>query len=292
MKIGILGSGFGIYGYLPAVIENGHTPVLLQSKVPNLKSRPELNSYFSEHLNAPSIQDLIETCDAIVLAIPPRAQYELLNRYILNSNIKHLFLEKPLGINSAQGGEILRSLDQYKKSFSLAYLFLWTDWFQELFQLAADVLNRENLIIEIEWTVPNVANSWKSNEEIGGGLSHFFSTHLFALYYKLGFNSHELSVERKNDGLRISGFNASLPTVLASINYGENSHFVIRSHENETSLIFEDENPFGARNFLGKLDNRIPVLAKYIASSLGDNRTDFTQLESFVNEIRCKVEAL
>ena len=227
-----------------------------------------------------------------MLAIPPRAQHELLNRYILNSNIKHLFLEKPLGINSAQGGEILRSLDQYKKSFSLAYLFLWTDWFQELFQLFADVLNRESLIIEIEWTVPHAANSWKSNDEIGGGLSHFFSTHLFALYYKLGFKSHELSVERKNDGLLMSGFNVSFPRVVASINYGENSHFLIRSHGNESSLIFEDENPFGARNYLGKLDNRIPVLAKYIDSSLRDHRTDFTQMETFVNEIRCRVEAL
>ena len=91
MSIGILGSGFGLYGYLPAINNLGVGVNLLSRTQDVLESRAELRHLKANIEFCHSEQDLIQRSDKIVLARTPSSQLSFIIKH--SGQFEHLFLK-------------------------------------------------------------------------------------------------------------------------------------------------------------------------------------------------------
>jgi predicted dehydrogenase len=288
MNIGIIGSGFGLYGYLPAIVNSGNVPFVLKSRFPLISERVELLSFENSCKSTSSIGEMVQNCDAIVLATPPNVKLNLLFELIHDSGVSHLFLEKPLGVSPYEGSKILSELVKEKKSFSIAYLFLWTDWFKKILEMTKQSHESIPLCIDITWTVAKPDQSWKSEVKLGGGLVDFLATHFFAMYWKLGYKEDDLVVEMNQDFLHLTSINKNFPKLTSELQYGDTPSFNILTRGSEIDFNYQAENPFGRRNQNGTPDNRIVPLSEFISSALVLQDIDFLQVENFVSNLRYK----
>ena len=91
MNIGILGSGFGVYGYLPAVCKNLWTPIILEKNRSKIEARPELFQYKDRITYVSAEKTLIENSHSLIIATTPTYQTKFLQSNDLK-NINHLYL--------------------------------------------------------------------------------------------------------------------------------------------------------------------------------------------------------
>ena len=104
MKIGILGSGFGLYGYLPALMNLGYevwVPIRYKEKI---SRRIELQKIVSD-IFLKSEEQILSDCGILVIARRPEDQFALLNQ--LSYSKQKYFLEKPLARNLAEQNQLL-----------------------------------------------------------------------------------------------------------------------------------------------------------------------------------------
>jgi hypothetical protein len=260
MNIGILGSGFGIYGYLPAAILNGDTVVTLARYKPKIESRLELEMFLPRVKYVSDEDSLMDVADSLIIARDPQSQFKALIPAL--GRFDHIYLEKPLGVNPLAHSFLLQQLSTKKQSFSIGYLVPFTDWFDDLdFKKSIDAT--------ISWRV-NVDNqSWKANSFPDSGLFTYFGVHFLPLIEKFATNSLSLVTSSRKDRIEIScaGNNGSLKVVLLS---GGNPGFELTTQQEErmTMSTINLETPFGDKSKKGIPDNRIPLLQKY----LGKNR--------------------
>ena len=93
---GIIGSGFGLYGYLPAMLLHQSGPVLLAERSrPRLVGRPELAWTLPRIAWARDSRELLERASVLAIAIPPVAQQILLEESP-GLCARALLLEKPI----------------------------------------------------------------------------------------------------------------------------------------------------------------------------------------------------
>ena len=72
---GIVGSGFGLYGYLPALMKLDRNVCTLLRYKERILSRDDIKHYLPELNLVDSYKDLIEFSDVIILAQRPVDQY-------------------------------------------------------------------------------------------------------------------------------------------------------------------------------------------------------------------------
>ena len=91
--IGILGSGFGLYGYLPAVCQYYPNKSILLIKKAKLilNSRSELHNYQKNIIWKENFEDLIKSSDFLIVAYPP-FETKKLTKLILSSSKKSLMI--------------------------------------------------------------------------------------------------------------------------------------------------------------------------------------------------------
>ncbi len=209
-KIGIVGKGFALYGYLPAIARLNAKIVLCEQQREFLLERKELQKFVGSVIWVDSYEDIIKKSDILVIALQPQRQYDLVMAMITENkytHIQHIFLEKPMAANPKQSQELLEILVKYNISFSVAYIFLYLPWYKELPKL----LDRDDVHeITIEWAFlvyhhqHNLIN-WKSNPDEGGGVLSFYAIHVIALFSHLGMNNiHVLSEDYDNDNIVFS----------------------------------------------------------------------------------------
>lgn len=202
---GIIGSGFGIYGYLPAVLLTETKVALLLRSKEKFESRKELQRYADRIVWYEDETQLLISVDTIVTCVPPLVQVAILDKILDCSNIKNLILEKPLAPSPGASEIILDRLIKTKKNFRIAYSFLYSGWLQSL-----ETLLKENehtgFTIRIIWKFEahhyrNSLQKWKRNISCGGGIIRFYGIHLIAVLVKLKFIGlsesivHALSVD-------------------------------------------------------------------------------------------------
>ena len=82
--IGIIGAGFGLYGYLPALIEVGEKNIILPARYKDkFSARSELQIYAGYVQWVSDERVMLEMVDTIVLALPPGYQLKLVKKLIL-----------------------------------------------------------------------------------------------------------------------------------------------------------------------------------------------------------------
>ena|SRR5438105_1408176 len=194
IRIGIIGSGFGLYGLLPAfhALPNCQvvafcgkpSPRLINSmKTLSLEGKIECYQSWKEML-------AVAPLDAIAIAVPPHAQYQIA-KMALEKNM-HIFAEKPLAAQLMHAYELAELARRQKITHTVDFLFPEID----VWQMAKKMLDEKKFEsirhVSVNWDfrsydVRNKISSWKTDPRLGGGaLSFYFSHVLYYLEYFVG----------------------------------------------------------------------------------------------------------
>ncbi len=186
----IYGSGFGLYGYLPALISCGQQIILPQRYFSCFYARPELIPFASQVEWVTDENTLLERSTGMVLALKPSLQNDWLPRFLLHKPIEYLLLEKPLAQSPQSAAILFDHLMSCGKIFRIGYTFRYTPWGKQL--LAA--LGQVNNIIQlsIHWCFSahhfhNNIQTWKRSHAAGGGIIRFYGIHIIALLAEIGY---------------------------------------------------------------------------------------------------------
>lgn len=185
LKIGIIGSGFGLYGLLPAFnsIKNCKVVAICGKKSESLISYCE--SVGLERIYA-DWRLLLENkgLDAIAIAVTPNAQYQIAKVAIAKG--LHVFAEKPLTVNVDQAKELLALAKKKKIIHGIDFIFPEiAEW-----EKVKELIDRETFgklkYISVNWDflsgdIKNKRSSWKTSVLEGGGALSFYFSH--GLYY-------------------------------------------------------------------------------------------------------------
>ena len=194
---GIIGSGFGIYGYLPAIVlELDRSVLLLEKSRSTVESRPELVEYLKKVVWTNTVDELINRSTGIILAVPPESQAKIVREIIAKKNLREIVLEKPLSPTPRESRIILDRFYETNKPFRIGYTFLHTDWFEQSV-LNAKSKNAKLLFITWKFKAHHFRTScdtWKRYHSKGGGVISFYSIHLFATLAVLGYTNVDSAI--------------------------------------------------------------------------------------------------
>ena len=284
MSIGILGGGFGLYGYLAAACELDWRVHTLTKYKEILKSRTELSSHLNSLTFHETENELLTSVDCVVCARDAQSQ---LNFISTNTSFNgHLFLEKPLAPNLQLHKLVLENFNRDKKNFSIGYLFQFTRWHQMVLSIFA---NDPNASIKIDWKIRVHTTDWKQNISKGGGLFNYYALHFGSLLQSVASSSKDVNV---NVGQQHVVFivKKSLRNILEiNISQSESDSFIVTDQSNpqNPAVVFDMETPFGIRSQIGKRDQRVDALQNYlIRISTQYSFREHVSLEEFILDLR------
>ena len=147
----IYGSGFGLYGYLPAVYDFSSIIYLNKKYKTFFNSRNELAKFESKIIWYSDINKIKHKIDYLVIAKRPRDQSKIIKSLIKKKiKIKHFFLEKPISTTPKKSSELLNIIYKKKINYSVGFLFEYTNWFQ---LIKKKLLNKKKSKIFIKWNI-------------------------------------------------------------------------------------------------------------------------------------------
>lgn len=276
---GIIGAGFGLYGYFPAVVKTEGKAVLLEEAKNIFEGRPELQIYEDNIQWCEDVDTLLPIVDKLIVCVPPKIQENYFSGILSAENINSVIFEKPIASNPQLSQNILRDLSKSNKTFRVGYTFLYTNWFMNF-----DFSNVRNTNIEINWAFKahhykNDIENWKRYNSEGGGVIRFFGIHLFPLLVSFGFNNVIDSQTLGNDINDLEKWSAVFTNengLRCDINVDSNSEkeiFSIRTDNGQKELInfispFETTN-----NSIQTEDNRVSILERLLTSLNDKNQT-------------------
>jgi len=279
MSVGVIGSGFGAYGYIPALIKEGNAVNTLRRYRSKLNSRPELQEYIPDIRFFDEISELVALSDKLVVALPPNIQNEFISTNDLSN--KKMFLEKPLGISFVEHSHVLRTLITKKIDFRVAYLFLYTAWYEIIRETTFDIL-------EISWSFPWAQNGWKSELVDNNGASVYYGIHFYPVLMSLGSQPKNVVTSQTSRELRIE---SSGPRVIINITDSSDYNFeVAATFEGKKRSLFKELSPFGDIPRMDKLDPRIGCLQRYLSDRSEISTTSKSvEIENYVEVCRFNI---
>lgn len=192
-RFAILGSGFGLYGYLPALA--GEFQVLLPQRYrPRFESRTELSPFAPKVQWLPDEATAIAAADAVVLALRPENQEYWLARCIEKRHPAALLLEKPLARSPQLARKLHDALVSAGLSFRIGYLFPLTTWgrtFKASLEGMADAPAIRWRFLAHHYRSDVV--SWKRSAQQGGGAIRFYGTQVIGLLALAGYREVSVS---------------------------------------------------------------------------------------------------
>lgn len=279
----IVGGGFGLYGYLPAIVDVLQTKVLLTERyMQTIESRPELGQYAGHIEWCPSISEALSRATAAVIAVPPVSQKRLVEQILSIDSIEKLIIEKPICATPNESIALIDALLVKSKRFRVGYSFLYTDWYGEL---------KEHLLkpadqLFITWSFKAdhfVRNreTWKRYHSLGGGALRFYGIHLLAVLASLGYEDATSSMltgvladQPDAWAARLLGNKVPRCAVHLSTN-SECNEFNIEVGESDgcMKLIHSAASPFSQSKISSGSDSRVQVLERLIRSfEYGDDQ--------------------
>lgn len=182
----ILGSGFGLYGYLPAAIEAGAQKVLLPERYQDtFSARAELAEYRGHVTWVANERAALEGAETAVLALRPDMQVTWASACLALPHIKHMLLEKPLVSTPGEALLLFEKLVGSGKNFRIGYIFRFSSWAQKLLQNPGDISHIEWTFLAHHFRHPSA--TWKQQPALGGGALRFYGIQLIALLAELGY---------------------------------------------------------------------------------------------------------
>jgi hypothetical protein len=286
----ILGSGFGLYGYLPALIEGCKQKIVLPLRYQKkLLDRPELASYFSK-IDWVSDENLaLQRADTVIIALRPADQFTWVTESLKQSNVKYLRLEKPLAESPNRARELFNNLLISKITFRIGYIFRHTAWARQFSSHLGQNLASGN--VRIQWYFRahhfrNNLDSWKRYTASGGGAIRFYGIHLLALLAEIGYRSvissqvgglPSLDQIERWKGV-FTGDSLPICEVIVDSNSDKTFFLVEQNDPSERSLVFADlKDPFDISDEekVSHLDQRVPLLADACRLILEDSTIQY-----------------
>lgn len=285
--LGILGSGFGLYGYLPAAVHAGYRRILLpiqyQDKV---NSRGDLKGYGSFIDWVESDLQVICRAETIIVARRPSDQSALIPCLTSQENIKTIILEKPLSPTPACTFDLLNMIESSQKKYTAAFVFRYLPWAQKLKAKLAETGNASRQTWHLNWAFlahdqSTKNHTWKSDHKQGGGVVRFFGIHIIALFSELGFkqvtfsNIDNTDRQHKNTLWRAGFKGAGLPEFIVEIDIAsESEHFSITKCVDQWP-IYHDQGVFPIDPIIHDgqgIDERCFFLKEFLLDLLGPSR--------------------
>ena len=126
----ILGSGFGLYGYLPSVVFFSKKIFLDKKYKKKIQKRNILSKFKKKIFWYDTIEKILKDVDYLIIAKNPLSQFILLKKILkLKKKFKHVFLEKPIHINPKKSLNLINFLNKYNIKFSVGFIFEYLNWF-------------------------------------------------------------------------------------------------------------------------------------------------------------------
>jgi len=185
----VVGGGFGLYGYVPALIEATGPVVLPREYEATLVRRTELRPYLDRVRWTRDKAAALAQADGVVVAVPPQHQPEIVKRCLEHPAIVRLVLEKPLAASPAAADELLGEVERSGRRYRVGYTFLHADWARELRWPPATMGE-----VRLDWTFmahhfAQSLDNWKRHHSMGGGPLRFFGVHVIALLARHGYDA-------------------------------------------------------------------------------------------------------
>jgi len=275
--IGILGSGFGLYGYVPALIDVFGEDILLPKQYKDkFYSREEVKIYNDRICWVDNKKNLLKMATGLVIAMQPMEQEYWISQALAVNNINLLFLEKPLSRSPESSYKILNKLKVSKKKFRIGYNFIFTEWGKKIRNEIIKIDNNDQLIINWTFMAHHYIYDikvWKRYSIEGGGIIRFYGIHLIALLSEMGYVNVKLSKSYGPSKNEINRWNAvlsghNLPNCsifLDSRSISERFSFESMSN-NVSNTIFSLKTPFSLERIDQHSDARVPVLSNLCKS--------------------------
>jgi hypothetical protein len=187
----IVGSGFGLYGYLPAVRHAFGARVLLpEAYRARFEARPELASCAPHIRWTRDLEEALGKARTVIVATNPARQVEIADRCAALANVESVVLEKPLAPDPAAATALLERLHAAGKRCRAGYTLLHTRFAQGLAWPRAGAVAE----VPITWTFTahhfaQGIDNWKREHAAGGGPLRFFGIHLVALLASRGYGA-------------------------------------------------------------------------------------------------------
>lgn len=296
----IVGSGFGLYGYLPALVDGqDETVVLPRAYESKVRARTEL-AYTLSHIRWVDDEiTALSLASTVVIAVPPQRQFELVSRCLTLPRIEKLVLEKPLAVTPALAAELVSKLDEAKKRYRIAYTLLNTAWHQEL---AWPKLSTLGAVISINWTFmahhfAGRLTTWKRVHKDGGGVLRFYGVHLVALLAYHGYDGVCCSILEGEDPREPERWNAiftgpGLPDCHVHVDSRSATKQFMMVHRiaAQENVILGMADPFENEIRKGDDDARVGVLKRLMDSFEADDMS-YGLFYKRVNTLWRKIEA-
>lgn len=191
LKVGIIGSGFGLYGLLPAFnsLKNCQVVSICGKRTERLLSYCQKIGLEKIYTDWKLMLEK-EQLDVLALAVTPNAQYEIA-KFAISKGI-NIFAEKPLAANLQQARELLTLAQKNKIKHTIDFLYPEIKQWKKVKQLINKKVLGELKQLYVNWDFPtpgikNKRPGWKSDIKMGGGaLSYYFSHSLYYLEYFAG----------------------------------------------------------------------------------------------------------
>ena len=296
MYFGIIGGGFGVYGWLSALsyfkdlkigtLKKYKNNLLNKTDIENLLTLNDKINWFDEE------ELLFESVDILIIARRPADQVKIITNLIKKSWKGSLIIEKPLAPSPYEANKIIKSMIKNKISFQVGFSIMETNWSKQVQQL---ILNKKPKEISIDWSFyahhyKQKELVWKSNPYFGGGALSFYSIHLIA--WLSSFSKWRVNycspLETKNNDTSVS-FELSNSNTIIKINCDSISKncnlFNITERNNQEKLVLSLENPFNetiSKSIAFKTDLRVPYLVKIIEKVLKKEWVNYTFIEKHI----------
>jgi predicted dehydrogenase len=189
IKIGIIGSGFGLYGLLPAFnsIKGCQVVCICGKKTERLTkycAEIGLDKIYSDWGLMLQNEDL----HAVAVAVPPAVQYQIAKAAMRKG--LHVFGEKPLAANLKQAKELVALAKKKKIVTAVDFIFPEIPQWQKVKQLLDSGTYGKLKCISTTWDflsydISHGQKSWKTDADQGGGAVSFYFSH--CLYYLENF---------------------------------------------------------------------------------------------------------
>ncbi len=277
-RAAILGSGFGLYGYLPAMIESGVDCVVLPERYKEkFSTRMELAHLASVIEWVTDEREALARVDCVAMALRPDLQAQWILFCLEQPGIERILLEKPLAPAPDHACSLFQNLMDSGKIFRIGYLFRSTVWGRKLLQSFQDPPPEiRSGKIYISWSFlahhyRTLIPTWKRDQSLGGGALRFYGIHLIALLAELGYKNVSCSRTSGSASGDIAQWSASFSgTGLPDCEIRVDSHathaqFTIEHEVNHTTTTLVNlTEPFEVEVLPllpNKRDQRIPLLS-------------------------------
>ena len=262
-KVAIVGSGFGMYGLLPAFSRIKECKVV---SICGKNSEMMLNNCKKLGLNR--YTDWMEMLqkekpDAVAIAVIPSHQYEIAI-YALENGMA-VFAEKPLTTSFDTSLELNKLAKKKRLPNMLDFLFPEIPEWHAAKKAIENGLIGEILKVNVDWTflsydLMNHIKSWKTDVKQGGGALSFYFSHVFYyLEYFLGrikniecnFSSSEKSLNKGETGtdMTISFENGCVGNAHMDISNTDKQKHKVEFHAEGKTMILQNINSNFVDNF-------------------------------------------